>query len=625
MSGIAGILYRDGRPVDQTDIEKMLSAMSYRGPDGDHVWIRGPTGLGHCMLRATPESIHEILPYEDTNTGLVIVSDARIDNREELFKRLQLAPGQFTNVPDSWIILEAYKKWKNDCVSYLLGDFAFCILNKKDNLLFCGRDVFGFKPFYYCNTNDFFAFASDVNALLALQMVPRDIFEPRIADFLLGYGYLEGFDEECTFRKEIFRLPPANTAVVNRKGIRFCKYWTLEPREPIRLKSDDEYIDAFTDLLSSAISCRLRGARLPASMLSGGMDSSSIVALGRGRDEPLYTYSAAVLQSTCQETKAIRRVMNQGGVKGSVFFLHEMDSVHEEIIMAQSKREDLFDTWMLIPQLMFCLASKDGHNVLLSGAAGDILFVEAVKFLNRDITKGNWIAAIKQGLNIRNQQPSRLISDMLLPGLYQAVVPQSVKNWRCGTRLAMAVSNSLLSQEFAAEINLQARLEDGFGTTINTGNIVKDHSRAVTHPQVVAATERYDRIASSCSIEHRDPYRDKRLVEFCLNMPKNQHVGHGWNKFIMRKAMAGKLPNSVTWRKTDRSQHLGGKYNKMFLAPMDELINDYLENKLSIVKPYVDENKVRAKWREARQNTKMVPGEQIWEVISLGLWLENRY
>lgn len=184
MSGIAGIYYPDGRPVDRTDLERMGAAIAHRGPDGEGVWSNGPVALGHRMLWTTPESLQERLPRLSATGDFVLTADARIDNRDDLVAALDLSDRPTSEVTDSQLILAAYEKWGTSCSEKLLGDFAFAVWDSRRQQLFCSRDPMGIKPFYYYHTAGVFAFASEIQALLCLDGVPRRLNEVKVADFL---------------------------------------------------------------------------------------------------------------------------------------------------------------------------------------------------------------------------------------------------------------------------------------------------------------------------------------------------------------------------------------------------------------------------------------------------------
>ncbi len=169
MSGIAGIYYLDEKPVEWETLSRMVDRLVHRGPDGADVWCSESIGLGHRMLSTTPESLLEKLPLVSRSGDLAITADARIDNRDELIGLLRLKDYPAEKITDSQLILTAYEKWGESCSQYLLGDFAFAIWDRRKQTLFCGRDHFGVKPFYYyyCS-GQIFVFASEIKALFCL-------------------------------------------------------------------------------------------------------------------------------------------------------------------------------------------------------------------------------------------------------------------------------------------------------------------------------------------------------------------------------------------------------------------------------------------------------------------------
>jgi len=250
MSAIAGVYLLNGDSVDEKDLKRMNDSMPHRGPDGSGLWHDGPVGLAHQMLWTTPESLHEKLPFEAD--GLVITSDSRIDNREELLPELGLSE----EVSDSEVILKAYGRWGKSCVDRLLGDFAFVIWDKAKEEMFCARDHMGVKPFFYFyKSEEIFAFATEIKSLLAWG-IPPCINDARIGDYIMGVQE----DKEITFYHEILRLPPASIISINHKTSHKEQYWKPDITREIWLDSDEEYEKIFLDIFKEAVRCRLRSA-----------------------------------------------------------------------------------------------------------------------------------------------------------------------------------------------------------------------------------------------------------------------------------------------------------------------------------------------------------------------------
>ncbi len=254
-----------------------------------------------------------------SRTGeLVLTADARLDNREELIGGLGLddrPPGEIT---DSQLILAAYERWGEDCPKHLVGDFAWVIWDGRQQTLFAARDHFGAKPFYYYFDQDrILVFASEIQAILAVPGVPRQLNEVMVADYLLPR-----FDDQTiTFYQGILRLPPAHCLRYGPGGVKTWSYWSLDPSRELRCKSPQDYLEGFHHHFLEAVRPRLRSAFPVGAMLSGGLDSSAITCVARhllasGNGPPLKTFSAIFPKvPESDEQPFINAVLAQGNLE----------------------------------------------------------------------------------------------------------------------------------------------------------------------------------------------------------------------------------------------------------------------------------------------------------------------
>ena len=279
MSGIAGLFGFNGSSFSPDLISNMTAAMADRGPDGIHHWVSGSVALGHCMLRTTPEAATEHQPLVSHDGHMVLVFDGRIDNRIELRQSLISHGLVLRGQSDAELVLTAYQQWQDDVVEHLLGDFAFVVWNSRRQQMFCARDHFGVKPFYYCISSNYFAFASEEEALLNLPGVSGGPNEDRIASLLAPQ--FSDVDPGVSWLEDVLKLGSGQTLnVFNNGKIRGRIYWLQEPMEEIDLSSDYEYEEAFREVFYEAVRCRLHSQGSPAVMLSGGIDSASIAGVG---------------------------------------------------------------------------------------------------------------------------------------------------------------------------------------------------------------------------------------------------------------------------------------------------------------------------------------------------------
>jgi asparagine synthase (glutamine-hydrolysing) len=276
MSGIVGLYHADGAPVDGRLLARMTRAMAYRGPDNQQTWSQGSIGFGHTLLKTTWQSEHEQQPCQIE--GLCIVADVRLDGRDELIERLESRSERLASrqLSDSELVLQAYRTWGEECVCHLIGDFAFAIWDGRAGRLFCARDHFGVKPFYYLHKRNTFAFSNTLNCLRLHPAVSDELNELAVADFLL---FELNQDPTTTTFADVQRLPPAHTLTVSEGGAHIRRYWTLPIKRHV-YRRPDEYVEHFKDLFDTSVRDRIRTGCV-AAMMSGGLDSPSIVATAK--------------------------------------------------------------------------------------------------------------------------------------------------------------------------------------------------------------------------------------------------------------------------------------------------------------------------------------------------------
>ncbi len=578
VSGIFGLFNQDGAPVSDGELGNMASLLERRGPDRTGQWRDGAIGLGHTLLTTTPEAVFERLPLKHAETGCVITADVRLDNRAELLAALDIE-ARAPSIGDAEIILTAYLAWGEGCVERLLGDFAFAIWDPRRRTLFCARDHFGMRPLYYHHTpGRFLAFASEPKAILVLPQTPYRINEGRIADFLVTQ--LEGIDKTSTFFEEVYRLPPAHSVSVTPERMQIRRYWTLEPGEELRLRSNEAYAEAFLEVFTEAVRCRLRSHGPVGSMLSGGMDSGSVVAVakdvladqGRG---PLPTFSALGPDpETCVETRTIHAALTMDGLKPHLIRHDRLDELLPELEGLTWNLDEPFDNHMTLPRAVYLAAHRAGIKVLLDGVAGDVVLGEG-SHIARLIRRGRWRTAYREAVG---QQ--RFWGDAypawreLYRGARSAAAPNSLRRLhqlalhsrRLRQRLEKNIETSLIDRDFAQRVRLSERLRalDGYSSGGLSSAYSMERARSVDHPYVTVGRERYDRVASAVSVEPRDPFLDQRVVALCLALPGEQKLANGWPKIVLRRAMTGRLPDAVRWR--TGKEHLGWAFTQALIA-----------------------------------------------------------
>lgn len=256
---------------------KMMRTLEKHGPDGSGTWHDQSVGFGHQMMHITPESLREQLPLHDGESQITLTADARLDNRDDLKAVLGISAS--AELPDSNLVLSAWQAWGRNCVDRLVGEFAFVIWDPRNRCLYCVTDPMGVRPLYYIALpGNYFAFASEVETLLSVHKTPAPLNDRRLA--MLGVSALSVYLEpEATCFENIYRVPAATILSVNRTGKTAREYWKPDANTRLHFKSDNECKEAFQEVFSKAVKARLRSAFPVASLLSGGLDSSSVVGI----------------------------------------------------------------------------------------------------------------------------------------------------------------------------------------------------------------------------------------------------------------------------------------------------------------------------------------------------------
>ena len=275
MSGIAGLLRFDGEAVSGRELERVANALRQYGPDRSDVFAGGSVGLVHVLMRMVPEDSFDRQPWRAAS-GSLITADLRLDNRDDLLSRIGIAQANAADWPDSRVLLAAWEKLGDDVWPLLRGPFAAAIWDPRARVLTLARDHLGLNVVMWHRSERFFAFATMPNGLFALDGVPRELSEEKLADFLV----LNHADHVTTMYRNIFRVLPAHVMQVTPDGaIRQRRYWSLARIKPVRLSSDQAYAEALRDTLDATVRRQMRSAHPLGCLLSGGLDSSAVSAL----------------------------------------------------------------------------------------------------------------------------------------------------------------------------------------------------------------------------------------------------------------------------------------------------------------------------------------------------------
>lgn len=559
MSAICGLLLRRETGDASDSLERMLTALAHRGIDGSRGWSRATVALGHQAFHTTPESRLAAQPLSVPGADLTITADARLDNRPELLAALGIAGKDAPAWPDARLILAAYEKWGLACPRRLIGAFAFILWDQRHRRLFCCRDALGLRPLFYARLDDLFAVASEGKALCALQ---KRVAPNLTAIARLGDPRPKGENAQETYFEGIFGLPPATALVVDAHGEHQETYWRPDPGARLGLKQDDEVLEGLRELLFQVMEPQLRASEPVASLLSGGLDSSSVVAVAarllQGRAATLTTLSSVAMNpepSGLPETSGVGRVRDEGAYIGE---FADWPNIRQRPI-APVGAGPLDDIERLVhafesPTIstrhyLYAAFSKSvrelGIRVILDGCGGELgPTYRADGLYSEWLLRGDWRRLWRElqlGAQRRGTSPWTFLRAQLL----RPLVPAPLLRLRAGDA---ARRPHALNPAFVTEL-----LGDGTGRHSQASPPAGGRPWSHRNAQAAIIRGHPSRVAGTIGYEHtelRYPLLDRRLLEYCLAAPARLKVRDGYPRYLVRGALDGILPTAIQWRTT---------------------------------------------------------------------------
>ena len=551
MCGIAGI-FSFSSLVNKEEIKLMTDSLRHRGPDGEGCWINDAKtiGLGHRRLSIIDLSYAAAQPMHSIDNNYVIILNGEIYNYIELKDELKKKGCKFFSASDTEVLLNLYILEGPSCLTKIDGMFAFAIYDKRQNTLFCARDRFGEKPFFYTLYKGRFLFASEIKALIKAG-VPQGINQQRMFEFLL-YGLTSNTSNpDGTFYNDIFQLEPAHFLLIQNDGaINKQRYWKLKITEDKDINEQDA-IERLKELFRISVNNRLRSDVPVGSSLSGGLDSSAIVfEINRIKNNSQIqkTYSARFPGFLRDEGVFIDKVVSLTNVE-PVSIFPTVNSVFDNLKKVFYHQEIPFGGTAVSAQYEVMQAAHDNNTiVLLDGQGADEILAGYGIYKHtylKELAKRNkkYFSQEKNTfINEHGWRKSELsIEEKLeyLPFLRNALFRNAIKKVK---KLKPGYYKGISPALISAFANKTVPLE--------SFDSLKEHLLFSTEQHGLEELLRYaDRNAMAHSVETRLPFLSHDLVEFIFTLPSNLIIKNGWNKYILRKANVDALPEEIIWRK----------------------------------------------------------------------------
>lgn len=623
MCGIAGLLYTDHhRPADESTLRRMGQAIAHRGPDGEGVYCRRNLGLIHRRL-AIIDLAGGDQPIGNEDGSVQIVFNGEIYNFRELRERLISQGHRFRTQSDTEVIVHLYEEHGEDCVTHLRGMFAFALWDDRRRRLLLARDHTGQKPLYIYQDDEKLLFGSELKAILAHPNVDRTIDPAAIEDYLT-FGIIPR--ERSVFQR-IHKLQAAHTLLVeNGHAGEQRRYWQLSFADE-QPASDEEWMHRISEAIQDSVRSHLIADVPVGAFLSGGLDSSLIVAaLTDIVSSPIQTFSIGFQEKKYSELPFAAEVAQHFG------------TVHTEQVVTPEAVRDLddlvryydepFADASAIPSMAVARMASQHVKVALSGDGGDEGFGGYHRYAH-DLKES-------------------AIRELLPPWLRQHVLKQLATLWPKADWLPRPLRLKTLLQNLSADPatawantvsacrrNLRSRLLNPAFSQLLKGHrpeavveqAYRNGARDALSGMLAADTEillpddfltKVDRASMAYGLEVRPPLLDVRLLELAARMPSSMKIRNGSKKWILKQIYEPQLPTGLAHR------HKCG-----FELPVDEWLRDPLRSQFEdvVLQPsaaiadYIDTAEAARLYQQHNRHTGQ-HGQVLWSLLVLGRWLD---
>lgn len=594
MCGISGIVNKNGAAVSPAAIKGINDLIAHRGPDDEGFFFGAHFALGHrrlSILDLSPDG-HQPMRHGDKT---VITFNGEIYNYLEIREELMRDGYRFTSKTDTEVILCAYDRWGSACVERFNGMWGFCLYDREKEILFCSRDRFGVKPFYYADTAQKFIFGSEIKQVLAGRGGNAVANMRAVRDFLIE-GYSDHTHE--TFFEGVHALAAGHNLVVSLKThqVELSRYYALAAPDEVQALDEEGAIARFRDELQRSISYRLRSDVKVGTCLSGGLDSSSIASLSAA----LYHENSAARFQAIHANSGIAGIDESAYAReladASKIDLFVIEPSAEEFIEAIDEvaycQEEPFATPSIFMQyFVFRKARELGCKVMLDGQGGDETLLGYERYYAAYLRSLPWREAIRELFAMRAN--SRLsFSDLLGNFLYFSV--STIRIWRLRRKFAY------IKPEYLRRFPNIRKLSKGY-RDIRAMQKMEIESFQLPH------LLRYeDRNSMRHSVEARLPFLDYKLVEAAFGMQGHFKIKHGWTKHVLRVAMDGLVPKNILWRKIK----LG------FEAPADA----WIKAASASMKSTIGRSAILAAMCKDELNFDKIDNVTFWKLYSIAKW-----
>jgi asparagine synthase (glutamine-hydrolysing) len=623
MCGICGKLYHEGdRKVDKELVHRMASLLNHRGPDDEGVYVKDNAGLGHKRLSIIDLSPAGHQPMSNEDGSIWIVFNGEIYNYIGLREELQKKGHTFVSHTDTETILHLYEDKGVECVHDLRGMFAFAIWDERRHRLFLARDRAGKKPLVYAHTKEALLFASEIKSLLIDPSVDQQL-DYRALHHYLTYQYVPS---PRTIFTGIKKLPPAHMLICEGGNLHVKRYWTVSYQPKLHLSSVGEYGEQFLELFQEAVKIRLRSDVPLGAFLSGGIDSSLVVAMmSRLMNQPVKTFSIGFEEEAYDELPYARRIAEKYETDHHEFTV-KPDAVAILPKIVWHYNEPFADS-SAIPTYYVSKMTRDFVTVALNGDGGDESFAGYERYLAdklagyyrcvpRFLREGvirKAIALLPNSTNRRNfiRRLKRFVNGI------SEIPERRYVRWIC------FFDNEMKRDLYTPSFTELTRDVDSVDLTVkwyekSDGEHFLDKTLFVDVMSYLPEDllVKVDIASMAHSLEARSPFLDHKVMEFAASLPADLKLRGVETKYLLKHTLSDLVPHDLLQR---RKMGFGVPLDVWFRNDLKEMTYDLLLSKKSVERGYFKRDAVQ-KMLDEHVSKRYDHSYRIWALLFLELW-----
>lgn len=621
MCGINGIFGIESIADPESVVEKMNDALAHRGPDAAGIYRNDQLVLGHRRLSVIDPHPEGNQPFFSPEKDLALVFNGEIYNYRELKK--ELTDYTFRTNSDTEVILAAWRKWGRDCVAHLDGMFAFALWDTRKGELFIARDRMGVKPLYYYRTDNALLFSSEIRALLASGYVGKAIDRDALVDYLR----YQTVHAPKTIVKGVFMLMPGHFMVIQDHDMVVHEYWNAASHVSHQSegKSYREVKDDVRHLLDESVKKRLVSDVPFGAFLSGGIDSTAVVALmSNNSDQPVSTFTVSFDEEEFSEARYAKKVAEKFGTRHTEItitaqeFLSVVPRAIEEM---DHPSGDGPNTWMV------SRATKNaGITMALSGIGGDELFAGYDVFRR---LKGLSSKQYLQYFPMMLRKSGGSMLRMIRPGVRSDKLDEFLRLEYYDLEHVYPLSRQVLKDELVAKIckgirlpvrSVQGILESGTGSAtpgVNLHELSKiSYAEMYSYLQNVLLRDT-DQMSMAHALEIREPFLDHQLLSYVMGV-RDSYKFPDRPKKLLLDAMGDLIPEEI-WNRPKMG----------FTFPwknwMKNELRSYCAEGIEILSRHelIDEKALQSIWRAFLHEDPRYPWGRVWHLVVLGHWIKK--